>query len=129
MTVSDSQDKAAAAAASEGRVTRSKSRVGQPLLPPIVFEGRRYEQIDNAERLGLPQRTGYLAVFDNQTNERITNVKVYDVAFNPDKEADVQDVFFTRMQLDEAARKIVIENERGKRFTVDLDGYSVQPQS
>jgi len=34
MTVSDSQEEAAAAANPEGRVTRSKSRVGQPLLPP-----------------------------------------------------------------------------------------------
>ncbi len=38
----------------------------------------------------LAQRTGYLAVFDATTNERIVAINVNDVPFNPNKEADVQ---------------------------------------
>lgn len=103
------------------------SRVGQPELPAIPFEGRRYEQIMNGDALDLPQRTGYLAVFDAATGSRLALIKVYDVEFDPDMEADVQDVFFTRMELDEAARRIVIENERGKVFYVTIDDQQVSP--
>jgi hypothetical protein len=104
------------------------SRIGQPETPPIVFENRRYEQVMNGESQGLPQRTGYLAVFNAASNERITEIKVYDVNFNPDLEADVQDVFFTSMELDHAGRRILIYNERGKGFAVDLDSFTVTPQ-
>lgn len=103
------------------------SRVGQPAMAPILFEGRRYEQIINGAALDLPQRTGYLAVFDAETGTRVALVQVYDVPFDPDLEADVQDIFFTRMELNADARRIEIENERERRFHVALDGLSVTP--
>jgi hypothetical protein len=129
MTASDTnEDQVTSTAGSQGDERRSTSRIAGPRVRPITFEGRRYEQILNATHHGLPQRTGYLAVVDDETNESITNVKVYDVAFDPEKEADVQDVFFASMQLDEAGRRLLIKNEHGKGFVVNLDDYSVEPQ-
>ncbi len=101
------------------------SRVGQPDQPPITVDGRRYEQIVNGAALDLDQRTGYLAVFDAESGSRLHLVRVYDVPFDPDLEADVQDVFFTSMRLDDSGHAIIIENERGGRFSVDLDSLTV----
>jgi hypothetical protein len=103
-----------------------KSRVGQAPTPPILFEGRRYEQIINGAALELDQRTGYLAVFDADTGHREALIKIYVVPFDPTLEADVQDIFFTSMTLDKTARRIVIENERHAMFAVDLDTQEVQ---
>ena len=69
------------------------SRIGIPGVKPVEFEGKRYEQIIYGEREQLDQRTGYLAVIDSRTNQRLKAIKVYDVAFDKNMEADVQDVF------------------------------------
>lgn len=61
------------------------------------------------------------------SGSRLALIKVYDVEFGPDMEVDVQDVFFTRMELDEARRRIVVENERGKVFCFGIDDQQVTP--
>jgi hypothetical protein len=103
------------------------SRIGPPPLPAIEFEGKQYEQVMNGEPLGLPQRTGYMSVMDMDTGERIGEVRVYVVDYDPDLEADVQDLFFVSMELDKQGRRILIENEHGKLFAVEVDGLSVTP--
>lgn len=103
------------------------SRVGQPRMKPIVFEGKRYEQIQNGVREGLGQRTGLMAVFDTATNARVAVVKVYDVVRESKVEQDVQDVFFTRFELVAEKRELLIENERHKRFAYSIDTGTVRP--
>lgn len=103
------------------------SRIGIPGVKPVEFEGKRYEQIIYGEREQLDQRTGYLAVIDSRTNQRLKAIKVYDVAFDKNMEADVQDVFFLRMELQADKRRLLVENERGKRFFVNIDNFTVAP--
>ncbi len=105
----------------------SFSRIGPPDVEPVVFEGRRYDQIINGEDDHLDQRTGYLAVTDVATGKRLAAIKVYAVAFDHDLEADVQDVFFVHLELQAAERRLLVENEHGKRFHVAIDGYAVTP--
>ena len=109
-------------------VSSSASRVGRPPMPPIAFEGKRYEQIMNGEREGLGQRTGLMAVRDLDTGAR-TVVKIYDEQRDPRREADAGDVFFTRFQLDRTRREIEIENERGQKFVYRIDDGTVQARN
>ena len=102
------------------------SRVGIPSPPSIEFEGRRYEQIVNGERLGLGQRTGLLDVTDVATGRRLAAVSIYDPPRDPEMEADAGDVFFVAAELDAARRRILIENERHERFAFRIDDRSVQ---
>jgi len=102
------------------------SRVGQPSTPEITFEGKRYMQIENGERLGL-QRTGLMAIFDAASNKRLAVVKIYDEQRQPGVEADIQDVFFTRFELVAGKRELLIENERRKRFAFEIDTQKVRP--
>lgn len=105
----------------------SFSRIGPPDVEPVVFEGRRYEQVANGEDRNLDQRTGYLAVIDVASQKQLAAIKVYVVPFDPDMEADVQDVFMVRLELQAGERRLLVENERGNRFYVALDGYAVSP--
>jgi hypothetical protein len=102
-------------------VTSSASRVSQPALPPITFEGKRYQQIMNGEREGLGQRTGLMAVTDLVSGKRVAVVKVYDFPRDPGLEADAGDVFFKMFTIDAARREIVIDNERRQRFAYGID--------
>jgi hypothetical protein len=106
-------------------VSSSQSRIGQPALPPILFEGKRYQQIMNGEREGLSQRTGLMSIVDLQGNTRSV-IKIYDVPREPGLEADAGDVFFTKFELDAGRRQIVVENERGQVFIYRIDDGRVQ---
>ena len=105
----------------------SFSRIGPPDVEPVEFEGRRYAQVINGEDDHLDQRTGYLAVTELASGQRVASIKVYAVAFDPDMEADVQDVFFVHLELQAADRRLLVENEHGQRFHVAIDGYAVTP--
>ena len=103
----------------------SFSRIGPPDVAPVEFEGKRYVQINNGEDQKLDQRTGYLAVIDVASGKQVSAIKVYHVPFNPDMEADVQDVFMVRLELQADQRRLLVENEHAKTFYVSLDGYAV----
>jgi hypothetical protein len=102
-------------------ITSSASRVGMPALPPITFEGKRYQQIMNGEREGLGQRTGLMSVLDLATGAPPAVVKIYDYPRDPGLEADAGDVFFKVFELDAGRRELRIENERRQRFTYGID--------
>jgi hypothetical protein len=106
-------------------ITSSGSRIGQPALAPILYDGKRYQQIMNGEREGLGQRTGLMAVYDLANNTRIV-VKIYDYPREPGLEADAGDVFFTVFKLDPGKREILIENERRQRFAYRIDDGTVR---
>lgn len=108
------------------KFTRKGSRVGPPGMAPVVFEGKRYEQIMNGALEGLGQRTGLMAIYDAATNERVAWVKVYDTPRDPRREADVQDVFFTAFRLMPETRELFIENERHGRFAYRIDDGTVR---
>ena len=106
-------------------VTRKVSRVGRPSPPPVSFEGKRYEEIQNGQPLGLEQRTGLMAVIDEASNQRVRAVRIYDYPRREGLESDAGDVFFVSMQLDAAKREIVIASERRERFAYRIDDGSV----
>ena len=107
-------------------MTPSLSRVGIPSPAPIVFEGKRYEQILNGELEGLHQRTGLMEVMDMTTGARLAVVRIYDFPRELVMEADVGDVFFIATELDIGRREILIENERHQRFAYAIDGGAVR---
>lgn len=107
-------------------VTRKVSRVGRPSPPPVSFEGRRYEEIQNGKPLGLEQRTGLMAVIDEASNQRVAVIRIYDYPRREGLESDAGDVFFVSMQLDAAKREIVVASERRERFVYRIDDGSVQ---
>lgn len=101
------------------------SRIGVPELPPVVFEGRRYEPLMDGVPGESGPRTGLMAIHDAASGALIRVVRIYAVAVNPELEADVQDVFFTRFELQADQRRLLIENEHGGRYFYELDTGTV----
>jgi len=102
------------------------SRLPGPYMEPIIFEGKRYEQLDNGVLVGLTQRTGLMGIYDDASNTNLAYVSIYDELRNPIMEADAGDVFFTRFELDEAKREIYIKNERHRQFIYSIDSGAVR---
>lgn len=55
-----------------------------------------------------------------------TQLKVYDVVLDPGVEADVQEIYFTSMELVPGQDELLIENEAGARYVVDLRSRAVR---
>lgn len=96
----------------------SASRPSAPEVPPVVHDGVRYEQDRYDDRAG-DQRGGYLAAVDVATGQRLWRVKVYAIAPQPPG-APTLAMYFRSMRLDPGCKALVIENEAGGVYRVDL---------
>lgn len=103
------------------------SRPAPPRVEPVVHSGIRYEQVMNALDLGYDQLNGYLAAYDDRSGERLWVLRIYGVAFDPEMEGDVQEVYFSTMELGPAGDRLIIENELQDRFEVHLADRTVVP--
>lgn len=103
-------------------------RLGPPQVEPVVIGDVRYEVIPWGKERGLNQNGGYIAAFDTASGKELWILKVYDVAYNPNLEGDVQDVFIVSMSKGFFSGKLHIEDERGRSFIVDPDKRSVKQE-
>lgn len=103
---------------------KSCRRIPAPQICAITQGGIRYEQVKNGLLAGLDQMGGYLLAKDDVSGELLWTLKVYDNQRQAGKEGDAQDVFFKSIQL-QSNGSLLIENERGKRFIVDLGARTV----
>ena len=104
-------------------------RLGPLEVDPIVIGKVRYEVIHWGKERGLKQNGGYIAAFDVSTGKELWILKVYDIAYNPDLEGDVQDVFIVSMSKGWFfSDKLHIKDERGRRFIIDPDTRSVEQE-
>ena len=95
--------------------------------PPKVVAVRvgdvRFEQAELPfKEANGGQRLGYLAAYKGDTDELLWRVRVYDIHYKPELEGDVQDVFFAAMTVSPDGRQIFVDNTRGVRFAIDIDG-------
>ncbi len=108
---------------------RSSKRPAPPEIEPVVIGDVRYEQVRNALDLGFDQLTGYLRARDAGTGEDLWVRQVYAVVIDESKERDVQEVYFASMTAGGDGASLIIENERGERFSVDAGTGESTPLS
>ena len=99
-------------------MTKMKSRIPAPEVQAVVKDGVRYEQVKNGIVAGFDQMGGYLAAVSEADGTQLWTLKVYNNTRDPEREGDVQDVFFKTMTL-QGDGTLLIENERGAKFVVD----------
>ena len=97
-----------------------KERAEVPTAEPVTVGAVRYEAPAWTRARGLPQNGGYLEAFDTRTGQSLWLLKIYTVTPDPGLESDKQDIFITTMTPDRAGRHLTLEDERGRRWRVDL---------
>jgi len=102
-------------------------RRAPPKVAAVSLDGVRYEQtvLARSEAAG-GQRTGYLAAYKGTSDERLWRVRVYELRIDPNLEGDVQDVYFTKMAASADGHELLIENEAGGRYAVDVRTQGVR---
>ena len=105
----------------------SAKRRAPPQVPAVTLDGVRYEQAVLArDDPDGPRRTGWLVAFKGATAERLWRVRVYELKIDPALEGDVQDVYFASMAASQDGRELLIVDERGERFAVNLKTRKVR---
>ena len=96
-------------------------RRAPPKVAAVTLDGVRYEQavLARAEADG-GQRTGYLAAYQGASDERLWRIRVYQLKIDPALEGDVQDVYFATMSASPDGHELLIANERGEHYAVDV---------
>jgi outer membrane protein assembly factor BamB len=87
-------------------------------VPPVVWQGVKY--VASLE----PDQIGRVQAYDEASGRKLWETKVYHVWINPIAEEDVQWVFISSMQIQDG--KLVVKNEAGKRYRLDLQTGSVE---
>lgn len=103
------------------------SRPPPPEVPPIEHEGVRYAQVVDGLRQGFDQSTGYLVATDVASDRKLWSVKVYEVEVVPGLELDVQRLYFKSMSLVPGRDELLVENESGGKYIVDLKRRTSTP--
>lgn len=113
--------------ADDDRPTRSSSRIRAPEVAAVVHAGVRYEQLKAPSSEGLPPG-GYVIATDVASGKRVWTAKVYETAIDPNRETDVQIVFFRSLALSTTGDSLLVEDEKGRKYSVSVRDGAVQPQ-
>ncbi|MFA5080929.1 MAG: hypothetical protein WC474_00105 [Hydrogenophilaceae bacterium] len=100
-------------------------RAHGPSAKPVSRKGIRYEAIKGAKGRGLEQNGGYIAAIDESSDKELWILKVYDVVYDGEMEDDKQDVLITSLSTAWFGNRLIVCNERGEKFEVDLDSRAV----
>lgn len=100
-------------------------RVGPEDVPPVTYRGIRYEAPHWAGERGRTQNGGYIEAWEVEGNKFLWDLRVYNIERDPGMEEDVQDVFITSLSIQED--DLIVVNERGDRFRVNLKTRHVSP--
>jgi hypothetical protein len=106
------------------RPTRSSSRVRAPQVTPVEHGGVRYEPVLAASSEGLAPGI-YVKATETATGKRIWTACLHATAYDANREKDVQNVFLRSLVLDNGGASLAAEDERGRRWHIDLASGAV----
>ena len=98
----------------------AKKRGTPPVAAPVTASGVRYEAVVWGRRRGLDQNGGYVTANDVKTGRELWLAKVYAPPHDPEMEADKQDLFIARLRIVDGGRALLVTDERGGRYPLDL---------
>jgi hypothetical protein len=102
----------------ENAMENQKRRI--PKVEPVSREGVRYEVVRGAKSRDFGQNGGVIAAVKEATGRELWTLVVYKVDFDPKEEADVQDVYITKLSLSKDGTRLLVETEKEQRFAVNL---------
>jgi hypothetical protein len=76
---------------------------------------------------GLGQNGGYLRAVDAGTGAEKWILPVYEIRYDPHLEEDVQDLFIRSLQLREDGSTLLVTDEHGRQYQVDVNERKVTP--
>lgn len=105
----------------------AKKRAAPEPVESVVIGTVRYEAPPNGKARGLGQNGGIVTAVDVATGAELWLVVVYPITYKPNLEADKQDIFITDMAASLDGKALIVSDERGRRWRVDLTTKTAGP--
>ncbi len=86
----------------------------------VTVEHIRYEVVGGTRSRGFKQNGGVIAAIEIASGKELWTQLVYTTVYDDREESDVQDVFITAMQLSPDGCALLITNEAGRHFMLNL---------
>jgi hypothetical protein len=103
----------------------AKERREVPAPAALLHQGVRYEAVHWTQARGLGQNGGYVQALDPSTGSVLWVHRIYAIAYDPAMEQDKQDRFITRLAVAENGEALLVVDERGGRYLLDLRTHRV----
>jgi hypothetical protein len=84
-------------------------------VPPVVAESVEYSAPHD--------HMGVVVATDTKEHKELWRKEIYAVKIDPNLESDVQHVFITGLAID--GKSLVVANERGERYSIDLTSKKI----
>ena len=107
----------------ESKSENTKRRV--VFVDAITKNGVRYEELRSAMSRGFEQNGGVLLATDEATNKELWVLQIYKTEYDQQEEADVQDVYFTKLKASWFINSLAIVNERKETYEVKLNDRQI----
>jgi len=72
-----------------------------------------------------PQNGGFIEAHDPRNQERLWRIQVYKTPYIPNLEQDIQDVFIKSLSYDKVHRLLIVSDEKGRLFILNLKNQRV----
>jgi hypothetical protein len=118
---------AAPPAPAQDDMAMAPKRVGPKAVAPAKTDALRIEAVHWGRDRGLGQNGGYIEAFDLTTGQSAWLLQVYKITADPHMEEDVQDRFIKQLALTCDGKNLLVTDERGQCFDVELATRQVTP--
>ena len=102
-------------------------RAGPAPVAPVVMGAVRFEAPPWARVAGADQNGGVVVARDASSGAQLWAAKVYTVTYDANLEGDVQDVFIVGLQPSPDGRSLLVTDERGRHWRLDLASHVAAP--
>ena len=106
---------------------KAGKRVAPPNVAPVTVGAVRIEALPWGRARGFGQNGGYVAAIDLATGKEVWTLKIYDVAYDPRLEEDVQDVFISAIRR-LGDDRVEITDEDDRRYLLNVGTRTVTPR-
>lgn len=103
----------------------AKERREVPEPAALLHKGVRYEAVHWTQARGLGQNGGYVQALDPATGSVLWVHRIHAIAYDPAMEQDKQDRFITQLAVAENGEALLVADERGGRYLLDLRTHRV----
>jgi hypothetical protein len=93
-------------------------------VPPVSNTATRFQVLLGARRR-FGQSGGVVQAIDIASGVELWALAIYVQQYDPTEERDYQEVFIKTMALDETGQHLMLEDERRRRYSLDLDNRQV----
>ena len=98
-------------------------------VEPVTVGKTRYEAPHWGKTLGFAQNGGHVSAVDIATGKRLWTVELYKIDYQPNMEADKQDIFIIEMKPSSDGRTLLVSDDRRRRWKVDLASHAAAPDT